>query len=440
MGLFSVESTPTITIDGNISPDTKAKITDIAKGYNYPVIFTVDSLHLSALPPDAPSISVYNDKSEIIVQILQSNSIDSFHVNLYLTSHGPAVIVGANISQSVKQVISAAFKDTPVKVLFSRSIQPYDSLLSSTAYRPALGRPHEQLQPGSSLSRDNEKFVAGTFGCVLMAGTERFGLTTGYRQYLESEYQEIRRSGFAFRESTCGLCHPAEADVLIESAYLKKTIDHLKQRSYPDKDQEIKEYDELEQQTRSSRVGAGLFSVLGYGTRSLEDESSPRCKLDYTLFTLSRMATNILVHNRRATGNIASLSADMRVLKVGRSTGLTFGTVSGIKAKVQVPGFPYPTAEWTVVGDYDQPFARKGDIGSSVWDEDGNLLGLIWECCPMEGSAFVTPISEILDSLKRITGVRYMVERPDEKFINKLEANDRVYVDISEDNLRFNLE
>ena len=79
--------------------------------------------------------------------------------------------------------------------------------------------------------------------------------------------------------------------------------------------------------------------------------------------------------------------SSMRVKKVGRTTGLTFGT---IEAHIVAP-FPLPykckhfsavvwfQGAWTVRADGAAPFALPGDSGSLVVTEDGaSAVGLVF--------------------------------------------------------------
>ena len=438
VGLFRIESIPTIALTGNISPNSRSRITEIAKEYNYPVIFTLDALQPLAIKLDDASISIYNDKSDMIIQILQQHSVEPYYVTLYSSNLGPALFVGANIDASVKHQISALFEDTPINAYFSHPIQPYDSpLRAKKVIPPALGRAIDQLQPGSSLSCENELFIAGTLGCVLTDGEEDIGVATGLRRYSEEEFATIRKVGLSVDKSPFQIQHPAHADVVIEGMHM---CEEIKQEylSHSSQDNRVEGSKRHMKPTEPSIVGTHLLSVLGYGYRSLEDELSPQCKLDYTIFNLrtQRYSNILLENNRRASGEVASLRANLRVFKVGRSTGLTFGRVSAVKAKVKIQGYPYSTSECVVIGDRDEPFARTGDVGSSVWDEEGNLLGIIWGCCPMEGSAFVTPISDILDSLAQMTRKRYMVKKPQKKDMNKMQVLETGSVEIPDELLR----
>jgi hypothetical protein len=84
---------------------------------------------------------------------------------------------------------------------------------------------------------------------------------------------------------------------------------------------------------------------------------------------------------------IGVLRSNMRVKKVGRTTGLTFGTV---EARIIDP-FPMPykcrhfaavvwfTDVWTVLADQGTMFASPGDSGSLVVSEDGTeAMGLLF--------------------------------------------------------------
>jgi hypothetical protein len=73
----------------------------------------------------------------------------------------------------------------------------------------------------------------------------------------------------------------------------------------------------------------------------------------------------------------------MPVYKVGRTTGLTHGTV--FSDDVVMGGFGYDhlgsctfTNVFSVIGDNDVPFATEGDSGSLIINSDGDAVGLLF--------------------------------------------------------------
>ena len=98
----------------------------------------------------------------------------------------------------------------------------------------------------------------------------------------------------------------------------------------------------------------------------------------------------------------------LRVKKVGRTTGLTFGT---IQAFIGTPwALPYKnpnfsavvwfTHTWTVRADDDEPFALPGDSGSLIVTEEGDsAVGLLFAASNKGTHAVIAPIDTVLNEL-----------------------------------------
>jgi hypothetical protein len=99
----------------------------------------------------------------------------------------------------------------------------------------------------------------------------------------------------------------------------------------------------------------------------------------------------------------------MPVKKVGRTTGLSFGTIESI-----VPGYfplPYRCKKfaatvwfqniWMVKTNGSESFALGGDSGSLVVTEDGrHAVGLLFAATPNGQYGYIIPIESILKELK----------------------------------------
>lgn len=98
---------------------------------------------------------------------------------------------------------------------------------------------------------------------------------------------------------------------------------------------------------------------------------------------------------------------DMRVKKVGRTTGLTLGAVDaqvtdpypvacnvkGFKANVWFNNF------WSLLGD-ETPFALPGDSGSLVVTEDGKkAVGLLFSSSPNGAVGYMVTLSQVVKKL-----------------------------------------
>ena len=102
------------------------------------------------------------------------------------------------------------------------------------------------------------------------------------------------------------------------------------------------------------------------------------------------------------------LFAGLRVKKVGRTTGLTFGTV---QAYAEPPwALPYKNPNfsalvwfnnvWSVRADHGDLFALPGDSGSLVVTENGDsAVGLLFAANNKGTHAYIAPIQTVLDKL-----------------------------------------
>ncbi len=101
-------------------------------------------------------------------------------------------------------------------------------------------------------------------------------------------------------------------------------------------------------------------------------------------------------------------SAGLRVKKVGRTTGLTTGTIQAFVGTPWV--LPYKnsnfsaavwfTDSWTVRADEDDAFALPGDSGSLVVTEDGDAaVGLLFAATNRGTHAYIAPIDTVINEL-----------------------------------------
>ena len=104
---------------------------------------------------------------------------------------------------------------------------------------------------------------------------------------------------------------------------------------------------------------------------------------------------------------VMPLAPNMRVKKIGRTTGLTYGVVEAqttdcTKLTYKAEGFVAPVYFkdfWYVLGDNGRPFAIEGDSGSLVVTEDGSAtVGLLFAA---DNSRYgcIIPIQTVLDRL-----------------------------------------
>ncbi|MFL6676015.1 MAG: trypsin-like serine protease [Massilia sp.] len=80
--------------------------------------------------------------------------------------------------------------------------------------------------------------------------------------------------------------------------------------------------------------------------------------------------------------DIAQAQVGDRVFKVGRTTGLTFGTVAQVAAVVgpiaYAPGPCWFRQNIVIESDDGKPFSNHGDSGSVIVREDGKVVGLLY--------------------------------------------------------------
>ncbi|KAI9705544.1 MAG: hypothetical protein M1836_006299 [Candelina mexicana] len=99
------------------------------------------------------------------------------------------------------------------------------------------------------------------------------------------------------------------------------------------------------------------------------------------------------------------------VVQLGKRTTATFGTVNEIRTDVKMVELPGQTLrEIVIVGDKGVEFSQHGDSGAWVFNEYGDVLGMMYggqetgDC-----GAFVTPIDEIRASILEMTGYRMRI-------------------------------
>ena len=107
-------------------------------------------------------------------------------------------------------------------------------------------------------------------------------------------------------------------------------------------------------------------------------------------------------------GHTVGPSINLRVKKVGRTTGLTFGTcVSEVPTFLSIPyknayftATVWFTDVWLVRADGGGSFALPGDSGSLVVTEDSSAaVGLLFAATPTGEAAWIAPIDTVLDEL-----------------------------------------
>jgi hypothetical protein len=156
----------------------------------------------------------------------------------------------------------------------------------------------------------------------------------------------------------------------------------------------------LDESTSIREIDRAVVCYHGYGTEPRTGDGDGDgyfcCQLDYCLVAMTKIAyTNILPYWKSShafrppfapTGNTAPMVDGMQVCKIGRTTGVTFGRVHGVKLSVSVDS-AIGSSKWTVQSLNKQKFADRGDCGACVWNAAGDLVGMIWGSVPVMGDA-----------------------------------------------------
>ena len=99
------------------------------------------------------------------------------------------------------------------------------------------------------------------------------------------------------------------------------------------------------------------------------------------------------------------LNYDLLVRKEGRTTGETYGFVAGVLSSWKPKRFKTTCSEFFVVeernlNDRDMSFARKGDSGSMVIDNEGTIVGMVMALVEIEEIQFIVhPVTKVPDIL-----------------------------------------
>lgn len=88
------------------------------------------------------------------------------------------------------------------------------------------------------------------------------------------------------------------------------------------------------------------------------------------------------LRNRPDPAGVAAPRVSARVFKVGRTSGLTFGSVTAIAARVPSVAYGIGSAafegSFIVEGQGGSTFSAPGDSGSGIFDLRGRLLGFLY--------------------------------------------------------------
>ncbi|KAK6342377.1 hypothetical protein TWF718_007777 [Orbilia javanica] len=101
--------------------------------------------------------------------------------------------------------------------------------------------------------------------------------------------------------------------------------------------------------------------------------------------------------------SIGPLIPGQEVCKLGRSTDLTYGTVSTSLHIIDFDNNNLFTKERAIIGKHGYPFAMGGDSGSWVINKDFQVVGMLVGHSNAGVIAFVTPMEVIIKDIEAIT-------------------------------------
>jgi hypothetical protein len=106
-------------------------------------------------------------------------------------------------------------------------------------------------------------------------------------------------------------------------------------------------------------------------------------------------------------GPITTSPLFQKVMKNGRSTGVTNGIVNGLKhVNLGEDENKLPNV-WVlaVVGEGEGRFSEKGDSGSIVVNESGEMVGLLHSGHLFLDISYLTPYDVPAENIKKVTGI-----------------------------------
>jgi Peptidase family S64 len=443
----------TVVVDGLLQEDIKVQIRRAAEIENLPLIFTKDVICVNNGPISTGAITLYKRLRNSLVNLLEEEQILEYGFCLHSSNKGPVVVFDGTIPQKTKDAVGVLLGNELLAFYTSDpdlSFGVADAKAKETEFLTGvLGGPQEVIQPGVSIGRATGSWGYGTFGCLLTNGAIDVGLTAYHVVCTKNEMREAEIGTSIKQAKGREMAHPAPVDYHLwsrsqesESNFLKKTVEITVGKMRKTARQKLKEFENQRKKPKELRgIGAVALAFTGLGNKPSDDNDPEEwpMRLDYAIIEMKTgiKATNALplaghlfpqINEVRPTGRLADMQLGMVVFKVGRSTGVTKGVVHMIKKTVREKEKWGPTSEWLVqgIGVDQQSFAEVGDSGSTVWNESGDLVGMMWASnSKPPGRACVTPIREILDSLYEVTGSKYSLkpinlEEDEDRLIHKL--------------------
>ena len=397
----------------------------IVVGHNVDVTLVNDTFRLESVDEDYIHIPLYAKLSRELVELLSHVGAEDWYISLYTSKAGPVVVIGADLDIIVKYKVVGHFVGTPFLLCFAAAMECFapEELRTRVVDSAAIGTSHPVLQPGCSVSLKHDRESGGTIGCILTDGFSDVILTAGHCTCsMEDCLRDLRvqRILLAARRISPSSIQQTRTYLLRRFSWnnsllkFTKICVKIKEMSL-DFSEDLKKLRSKASSSDSRQIGETILTVVGYGNAPvLGDYQDNPSKLDFSLVKIldTPFSNAFPVYTKRnlpakPTGATSNIFENQIVFKIGRQTGITVGRVNGVKSEVSPRGYSGYFSEWEVVGENGEPWAARGDSGSCVWDLSGNLIGMVWGSTRRYNTGYVTPIQNLLDSIKGLTGREY---------------------------------
>ena len=255
---------------------------------------------------------------------------------------------------------------------------------------------HENLQSGLSIGYGDVDIA--TLGLLVHeeGGSNVIGLTAGH--LIEEDSMDIMQPGLLeFRRRVAcleDLATRVQNEIRKTNEPSQQQAYHLQLASIDSELKLLRQFNRPKGDDVARSIRAG--TVRKYEFRPYHYESRT-CILDYCLFDVDDarkpQPPPIWLGNPPQEGDLGSvkwspvkcwgrLTYDQPVRKEGRTTGETYGFVAGVHSSWKRKEFKITCSEYFVLEegnleDRNTAFARKGDSGAMVIDNDGKIVGMI---------------------------------------------------------------
>jgi hypothetical protein len=319
----------------------------------------------------------------LIEQIAQAQAVRAAHVAALLAKRNViACGVGYKISAgqvtSEPSVVLSVTQKLPLAQLAAQDLVPkdLDGIVTDVvetgtirAFQGHRGRWRPTVPPGVSIG--HEDITAGTFGCLVRRGDERFILSNNH----------VLANSNAGRPGDA-ILQPGRADGGTDA----------------DKVAELADYVALDFGEGPAGCGASLAWLSRFfgPAKTAQDTQAGENEVDAALgrpLSEDLVSADILEIGVPAGVAVATLGTEVQ--KSGRTTGLTSGSIIQIDVTVRV-AYGSQTALFVnqlMAGDMSQP----GDSGSAVLDMNRNVVGLLF--AGSDNTTIINPIQKVLEAL-----------------------------------------